>query len=101
MTKKDKFARIQQENLNLYVAKNKDYGDSFGETFEEFGVTMLAIRLHDKFKRFKKLIMTNEQEIKTESVIDTLKDLSNYAIMAIIELENEPDPEDKKSEKRW
>ena len=34
------------EKLNkLYEAKNADYGDSFGKSFKEYGLTMPCIRL--------------------------------------------------------
>ena len=76
------------ERLNmLYIAKNKDYGDSFGEGFKEYGLSMPAIRLDDKIRRFKQLIKQSA-EVKDESIIDTLMDLANYSIMTIIELEN-------------
>jgi len=45
------------ENLNkIYTAKNKDYGDSFSEGFQEYGLIMPAIRLEDKLCRYKQLI---------------------------------------------
>ena len=48
---------------------------------------MPAVRLDDKLHRFKQLIK-QEAEVKDESITDTLMDLANYAIMAIIEIEN-------------
>ena len=45
------------EKLNkIYTAKNKDYGDSFSEGFQEYGLIMPAIRLEDKLCRYKQLI---------------------------------------------
>lgn len=71
----------------LYVAKNRDYGDSFSKTFEEFGCVMSAIRLQDKLERFKKLSSGSKQNVNDESIKDTLIDLANYAIMTIMELD--------------
>jgi hypothetical protein len=88
MSKVDKHKEICESLNKLYAAKNKDYGDSFGEGFEEYGLIMPAIRLDDKMKRFKQLIK-QEAEVKDESIIDTLMDLANYSIMTIIELEKE------------
>ena len=85
--KVDKFIEISKENIELYKRKNQDYGDSFGDTYKEYGNIMAVIRLQDKLQRFKQLIKADVQ-VKDESVIDTLRDLSNYAIMTIIELEN-------------
>lgn len=77
------------EKLNLiYKAKNKDYGNSFSKQFEEYGITSSAIRIEDKFLRFKNLIK-NEAEVKDESIEDTLLDLANYAIMSVMELRKE------------
>jgi hypothetical protein len=87
MSKTDLHREICERLNKIYTAKNKDYGDSFGEGFQEYGLTMSAIRLDDKLHRFKQLIK-QEAEVKDESIIDTLMDLANYSIMTIIELEN-------------
>lgn len=76
------------DGLNeLYRTKNEDYGDTFGEGFKEYGLIMPVIRLEDKFKRFKQLATGAEQKVKDESIIDTLRDLANYALMTVVELE--------------
>lgn len=71
---------------DLYVSKNKDYGNSFGEGFKEYGLIMPIIRLEDKFKRFKQLATSGEQNVKDESIEDTLLDLANYALMTVTEM---------------
>lgn len=79
--------RMVCDELNkLYEKKNHDYGDSFHKSYEEFGLTMAAIRLDDKLNRFKTLIKA-ESKVKDESIRDTLIDLANYSIMAVMELE--------------
>ncbi|AAK79574.1 hypothetical protein BJV85_002389 [Clostridium acetobutylicum] len=88
MNKTDKHKEICKRLNELYAAKNKDYGDSFGIGFKEYGLVMPSIRLDDKLSRYKQLIK-NKAEVKDESIIDTLMDLANYSIMTIIELENE------------
>lgn len=80
-------ARICDEIKELYKRKNADYGDSFGKTFVEEGMAMPRIRLADKLERFKRLTRTGVQNVKDESVRDTLIDLANYAIMTIVEME--------------
>ena len=80
-------ARICEEIKELYKRKNADYGDSFGKTFTEEGMAMPRIRLADKLERFKRLTKTGVQNVKDESVRDTLIDLANYAIMTIVEME--------------
>lgn len=78
------------DELNaLYARKNHDYGDSFHQTFVEEGMAMPRIRLGDKFSRFKTLTLSGGQQVTDESIRDTLMDLANYAIMTILEMEQE------------
>lgn len=86
MDKSIKHMEICKEMNELYKRKNADYGDSFSKTYEEYGPVMLAIRLEDKLQRFKRLIKA-ENQVKDESIRDTLIDLANYAIMGIIEID--------------
>ncbi len=80
------------DGLNeLYARKNHDYGDSFHKTFLEEGMAMPRIRLEDKLSRFKTLSRisptdSTQQQVTDESIIDTLLDLANYAIMTVLEL---------------
>lgn len=74
---------------SIYKAKNHDYGDSFHKTFEEFGRVALAIRLQDKCSRLTSLCCKEKQMVKDESIIDTLLDIANYAILGIMELESD------------
>ena len=71
----------------IYDKKNKDYGDSFSKSFEEYGTIMCAIRMEDKLNRFKSLaVNSGTQQVNNESIEDTLLDLANYAIMTAMEL---------------
>ena len=75
------------DSLNdLYKKKNQDYGDSFGKSYKEYGLTMSCIRLEDKLNRLKSLNKNGNAQVKDESIQDTLMDLANYAIMTLIEL---------------
>ena len=87
MNKVEYHAKICTEMNELYERKNKDYGDSFSKSFEEYGLTMPCIRLEDKLNRLKSLVRNGSLEVKDESIVDTLKDLANYAIMTVIEIE--------------
>jgi iron uptake system EfeUOB component EfeO/EfeM len=78
---------IVTEMNKLYERKNKDYGDSFHKSFLEEGMAMARIRLGDKLNRFKTLTKSDHQEVKDESIRDTLIDLANYAIMTIMEID--------------
>lgn len=79
---------ICTELSELYARKNGDYGDAFHLSFIEEGMAMARIRLGDKLNRFKTLTKDpNSQNVKDESVRDTLIDLANYAIMTVMEMD--------------
>jgi hypothetical protein len=84
MDKAAKHADICKALNGLYQRKNADYGDSFGKSYTEYGMTMACIRLEDKLNRLKSLCK-NEAQVKDESLEDTLMDLANYAIMTLVE----------------
>ena len=75
---------------NIYVAKNHDYGDSFGETYKKLGIVSAVTRITDKANRLQTLC-TKDQKVYNESMVDTVEDLANYAIMLLIELKGEKD----------
>lgn len=78
---------ICTELTELYQKKNKDYGDSFHKSFEEYGMTMCCIRLEDKLNRMKTLVQCGSAEISTESLRDTVIDMANYAILTVMEID--------------
>ena len=77
------FADITKEMVSLQEKKNKDYGNSFEQTLDEFGLIAGVIRLNDKMNRVKQLCKSQKQEVKDEKIEDTLIDLANYAIMTL------------------
>ena len=79
--------QIRMELGAIYASKNADYGDSFHKTYLEEGMAMPRIRLTDKLERFKQLTRSGQQEVRDESIRDTLLDLANYAIMTVMELD--------------
>lgn len=82
------FRDITTQMAETYAAKNHDYGNSFSETFEAFGLVSAASRLMDKMSRIKSYakICPEAMKVKTESIEDTLLDLANYSVMTLIEL---------------
>lgn len=81
------FAQITNELNELYAAKNSDYGDSFNDLFSEFGLITVVIRLQDKMNRLKTIAKNGgEYSVKDETIRDTLMDLANYSIMALMRL---------------
>jgi hypothetical protein len=81
------FEDITIELRNLYDAKNLDYGDSFGQSFQKWGLPMSCIRLGDKLNRLESFAKKKDMYVSDESVEDTLRDLANYTIMTLIELQ--------------
>ena len=75
----------------LYKAKNADYGDSVHDTYLKYGLTSFLVRMEDKMSRLRSLSKKSEEErkVKDESIRDTLLDLANYAIIAVIEMDEE------------
>lgn len=91
MTKPEQHMEICKKLNDIYTRKNNDYGDSFHVTYLEEGMAMPRIRLSDKLNRFKSLTRGQNAQVKDESVIDTLYDLANYAIMTVMELSAKDD----------
>ena len=89
------FVSICGEMAELYDAKNWDYGDSFGKSFEEWGMPMACIRLTDKLNRLCALTKSGEQRVQDESIEDTLRDLANYSIMTLIEIKRRKRAQDE------
>ena len=78
------FDGICRDLMTLHARKNKDYGNAADASYRDFGLISYVIRLNDKMNRLKSLTKPGvEQEVKSESIEDTLMDLAAYAIMAI------------------
>lgn len=84
-----KFEQITTNMFDLYKRKNADYGNSVAKTFDEYGLVSFLVRIEDKLNRVATLTKksTTEQQVKDEKIEDTLLDLANYSIMALIELD--------------
>ena len=82
------FEELCKSMIETHKAKNADYGDSFHKTIEEFGPIAGVIRLSDKMNRIKTLIKSDKQNVKDESITDTLLDMANYAVMLACEIKN-------------
>lgn len=90
MDKQARFKAITTKMSELYKAKNHDYGDAFSQTFAELGVISAITRISDKTNRLKSLA-TKDQRVDDERIEDTLMDLANYAVMTLIELQDNDD----------
>ena len=69
------------------VKKNKDYGNSVTQTYKKYGMVAYLVQMEDKINRVKSLTVDNNDKlVNDESVINSLIDLSNYALLAAIDL---------------
>lgn len=89
--KSNKFRSIVNDMADLYEKKNSNYGDSFGQLFEELGPTAGLVPLWNKLHRATSLIKGDKNNF--ESLEDTFKDLACYAIMNLIEMEAQKNKE--------
>lgn len=80
------FESITKKMYDTYMKKNADYGNSFDDLFDEFGMTSALLRIKDKYNRLKSLMEKKDIQVKDESIEDTLMDMANYAILTIIKL---------------
>ena len=79
----EKFTEITSNMAKTYAAKNHDYGNSFEQSLDKFGLVASVVRLGDKMNRIESLTK-KEAQIKDESIKDTLLDMANYAIMTVM-----------------
>ena len=77
------FIDITTKMANTYRAKNHDYGNSFEQSLDKFGLVASVVRIGDKMNRIESLTM-KEAQVKDESIKDTLLDMANYAIMTVM-----------------
>ncbi len=85
------FNRICIDIMTLHQKKNHDYGNAFGDTYQDFAKRNQAMAdgyavglLCNKVGRIKSLV-SSEAQVKNESIEDSLIDLASYAIMTLVE----------------
>lgn len=67
---------------STFCKKNSDYGNSFEESLDKHGIVASIVRMGDKMNRLEALTDDSRtQQVGSESLLDTLEDLSNYAAM--------------------
>lgn len=98
MRQKDFLKELEQtykENIEISRMKNSDYADE-DDAFKNFraceilGISPeigILVRMSDKFVRIGNLL-NRENKVTDEKITDTLQDLSNYAAILKIYLED-------------
>lgn len=69
---------------DVYKRKNADYGGSFTELYNKFGIQAANVFITIKYKRFQELL-EKEAQVVNESIDDTLLDLANYCLLTLVE----------------
>lgn len=93
----DNYKRLQADMLQTFVDKDSDYGDSFGKTYEKYGIVSALTRMSDKLNRIDNLTAINSRDSSAkmkvdESIEDTLLDLANYAMLTYLEIHKFDEP---------
>ena len=88
----EEFTRINDRMLELFCDKQADYGptnigmgNAVVDTDEGVKRSLLglSVRMNDKVQRLMNITL-NDREPNNESIEDTLIDLANYSVMALI-----------------
>ena len=72
------FALINDELLQMFLRKHKDYGKGNILAVKELGI---ALRITEKVERLKNLLMKSEDPAN-ESIEETWTDIAVYAVVA-------------------
>lgn len=77
------YERIALGIADLLDHKNQMYGGSFDKTVDEYGLSVICLRLEDKLNRLKSIILANRKDFGDEKLEDTLKDIAGYSILSL------------------
>lgn len=88
-----------QKMVKLCLQKNSDYANSedFLKNFKRsknFGLNPfigVLIRMEDKMSRIENIVKSGQTNVDDEKLEDSLRDLANYAIIAVLCLMEEQD----------
>lgn len=83
-TRESEIKKAAAELGDLLARKNRDYGSSFTQQYEKYGLMSALIRMDDKMRRLETL-QGGQQAKVDESISDTLLDLAGYALLAYLE----------------
>jgi hypothetical protein len=90
------YRKLLDDAWTLHIAKNQGYAGYSDDPFAnfrkcaEFGIPVedgILTRMSDKISRLQSLWRNPERDTVGESIVDTLKDLSAYALILICVLE--------------
>ena len=77
-----RYSNILKRMDDTHTRKNNDYGDAAYQGYKKYGDYYFMVQLHNKLSRLESLTIGNKtQQVKEESIDDTLLDMANYAVM--------------------
>ena len=97
MDQSERFKELLEEMKKTHDAKRHDYA-SVEDVFANFRTCEMGgipawkgccVRIGDKFSRIMGFAKKEKLEVKDESIKDTLIDMANYALIALILYEEE------------
>jgi len=78
------FLKQHTELYKIFLQKNSAYGDAY----RQFGAVGVIMRMGDKLMRLKTITQSSVSiDCGDETLRDTLKDLANYCVLALLELD--------------
>ena len=102
MNQSEKFYKLLDDMKKTHDAKRHDYA-SVEDVFANFRTCEMAgipawkgccVRIGDKFSRIMGFAKKEKLEVKDESIKDTLIDMANYALIALILYEEKENKND-------
>lgn len=84
---RQKIEAIFDEVVDLQTQKNKEYGNSFEESLDEFGRIAGVVQVSHKFNRLKQI--ANDETVKFETERDTAIDIIGYMVMYVAWLDKQ------------
>lgn len=85
------FLKYTNNLADILQSKNVAYGDSFTKSVDKYGLSVIGVRLSDKYNRIEHLITHHELKENDESLEDTLLDLAGYSILGLKYLKEHED----------
>ena len=75
---------IYEELANILASKQLDYGPGNINNAPGGAINGILVRMNDKMERLKNLTYHSEGEPQNESIDDSLIDIANYAVIAMM-----------------
>jgi hypothetical protein len=75
---------VYEELANILGSKQLDYGPGNINNAPGGAINGILVRMNDKMERLKNLTYHSEGEPQNESIDDSLIDIANYAVIAMM-----------------